>query len=99
MFLKRIIWNDVNGNLTFLVSYNKDNIKYPLYSAQALLEYPQNSRVPLEHMIVEVIFGEMFRLPVSEYLQVCYGSILIELCKKQPTVIPQVNLFWQLLFR
>lgn len=55
-----------------------------------MLEYPQSNMVPIEHMIVEVIFGEMLRLPVSEYLQICYGSILIELCKKLPAVIPQV---------
>ena len=41
-------------------------------------------------MIVEVIFGEIYRLPNTEFIEVCYGSILIELCKLQPGTMPQV---------
>ncbi|OXA64231.1 Nuclear cap-binding protein subunit 1 [Folsomia candida] len=58
--------------------------------AAALLEYPQNHRVPVEYMVVEILFGELFRLPTPEYLEICYGSILIELCKSQPAMMPQV---------
>lgn len=62
-------------------------------SAAALLEYPQNHRVPVEYMVVEILFGELFRLPTPEYLEICYGSILIELCKSQPAMMPQVCYF------
>jgi len=58
--------------------------------AFALLDYPNNQRVPLEYIIVEVIFGELFRLPVSEYLHICYSTILLELCRPPGSVVPAV---------
>lgn len=59
-------------------------------SAAQLLNYPLKNKIPLEYMIVEVMFGEIFRLPNAEYLELAYGSILIELCKLQPSTMPQV---------
>ena len=60
------------------------------YSAAQLLSYPLKTKIPLEYMIVEVMFGEIFKLPNPEYLEICYGSIMIELCKLQPSTMPQV---------
>ena len=59
--------------------------------AAQLLSYPMRNKIPLEYMIVEVMFGEIFRLPNPEFLEICYGSILIELCKLQPSTMPQVR--------
>lgn len=58
--------------------------------AAHLLAYPYKSKIPLEYCIVEAIFAELFHMPTPRYLEVCYGSILIELCKLQPSTLPQV---------
>ena len=61
-----------------------------LFSAAQLLSYPLKNKIPLEYMIVEVMFGELFRLPNPDCIELAYGSILIELCKLQPSTMPQV---------
>ncbi|EEB13531.1 Nuclear cap-binding protein subunit, putative [Pediculus humanus corporis] len=58
--------------------------------AAHLLNFPYKSKIPLDYCIVEVIFGEIFHMPNPRYLEICYGSILIELCKLQPSTMPQV---------
>uniref|UniRef100_UPI00358EA7C0 nuclear cap-binding protein subunit 1 isoform X1 n=2 Tax=Myxine glutinosa TaxID=7769 RepID=UPI00358EA7C0 len=58
--------------------------------AAQLLSYPGRNKIPLNYMIVEVVFGELFRLPSPPHVQVMYTSLLIELCKLQPSSLPQV---------
>lgn len=58
--------------------------------AVQLLNFPYKSKIPLEYCIVEVIFSELFHMPIPRYLEIVYGSILIELCKLQPATLPQV---------
>lgn len=58
--------------------------------AAHLLNFPYKAKIPLDYCIVEVIFGELFHMPNPRYLEISYGSILIELCKLQPSTMPQV---------
>ena len=44
--------------------------------AAQLLSYPLKSKIPLEYMIVEVMFGELFRLPNTDYIELAYGKFL-----------------------
>ncbi|GFT18086.1 nuclear cap-binding protein subunit 1 [Nephila pilipes] len=58
--------------------------------AAILLSYPGKHKIPLEYVIVEVILSEMFRLPVVHFHEICMGSLFLELCKLQPSTMPQV---------
>lgn len=58
--------------------------------AAQLLSYPGKSKIPLNYHIVEVVFSELFQLPLSPQVEVMYTSLLIELCKLQPGSLPQV---------
>ncbi|TRY91112.1 hypothetical protein DNTS_020405 [Danionella cerebrum] len=58
--------------------------------AAQLLSYPGKNKIPLNYHIVEVIFGQLFQLPVPPHIDVMYTSLLIELCKLQPGSLPQV---------
>lgn len=58
--------------------------------ANQLLNYYMKERMPMDSIIVEVIFGHLFRLPQPPHLPLFYGSLLIELCKLQPSTLPAV---------
>ncbi|GIY34059.1 nuclear cap-binding protein subunit 1 [Caerostris darwini] len=58
--------------------------------AALLLSYPAKHKIPLEYVIVEVMLAELFKLPVVFYPEICLGSLFLELCKLQPSTMPQV---------
>ncbi|ELT97533.1 hypothetical protein CAPTEDRAFT_202900 [Capitella teleta] len=58
--------------------------------AAALLSYHGKDQVPINYMIVEVVFSQLLQLPKAPYLELMYGVLLLELCKLQPGSMPQV---------
>ena len=77
----------VEESLNRIISAHYKNRKE---CASQLMKFPEQDKIPLEYCIIEVIFGNLFRLPVSPHLELFYGSLLVELCKTQQTSIPGV---------
>lgn len=61
------------------------------FSASRLLEYDKRALVPINYVILEVIFSQLFHLPEAPTRPIFYGSLLIELCKTRS--MPQVSKF------
>lgn len=58
--------------------------------AKTLLNYHRRDVIPLNYSIIEVIFGQLFRLPNSSCLSLFYGALLIELCRIRAETMSQV---------
>lgn len=59
--------------------------------AERLLNMPGGTRIPIQAMVVEVLFAQMLNLPhASSEITAMYTCIFIELCKLQPVKIPPV---------
>nr|CDP91106.1 Bm3900, isoform h [Brugia malayi] len=85
----------VEEELRWILDQEKTNRKK---CASRLLEYDKRTLVPLNYVILEVIFSQLFHLPEAPTRLIFYGSLLIELCKTKsmPQVIAQAaEIFYQ----
>ncbi|CBY43696.1 unnamed protein product [Oikopleura dioica] len=85
--------NDSIGR--FIVEENLTTLFFTFYRerkecAVRLLSYSNKSKVPIYHMIVEIMFSFAFRIPEPIVQDICFATIFIELCKLQPQFMPQV---------
>ncbi|XP_028406965.1 nuclear cap-binding protein subunit 1-like [Dendronephthya gigantea] len=58
--------------------------------AAQLMKLPDHEKIPFEYCVIEVIFGNLFNLPVPRHLEIFYGSLLVELCKTHQASVPGV---------
>ncbi|XP_057300654.1 nuclear cap-binding protein subunit 1-B-like [Hydractinia symbiolongicarpus] len=58
--------------------------------ASQLINCAAKNKVSIEYIIIEILFGAMFRLPEPDHLFLFYGSLTIELCKLSPESMPGV---------
>ncbi|VBB33346.1 unnamed protein product [Acanthocheilonema viteae] len=85
----------VEEELRWILDQEKTNRKK---CASRLLEYDKRTLVPINYVILEVIFSQLFHLPEAPTRSIFYGSLLIELCKTKsmPQVIAQAaEIFYQ----
>ena len=64
------------------------------HSATALMGFSETARERLrlsaDYVITEVLFAHMLHLPRPPQVLVYYSAVLIELCKSNPAVYPQL---------
>uniref|UniRef100_A0A8R1XU70 Nuclear cap-binding protein subunit 1 n=1 Tax=Onchocerca volvulus TaxID=6282 RepID=A0A8R1XU70_ONCVO len=85
----------VEEELRWILDQEKANRKK---CASRLLEYDKRTLVPINYVILEVVFSQLFHLPEAPTRPIFYGSLLIELCKTKsmPQVIAQAaEIFYQ----
>lgn len=78
-----------------LLSYpGKNKIPLNYHIVEVRLRRHRCRKAALLHsnpsLFFQVIFGELFQLPVPPHIDVMYTTLLIELCKLQPGSLPQV---------
>lgn len=63
---------------------------FMLYCSAATLLMFKEEKIPLNYMIIETVFAQMFRLPNPPTVEIFYHSLILELCKLQPSTMPIV---------
>jgi len=53
----------------------------------------REEKIPLNYMIMEAVFAQMFTLPNPPQVEIFYHSLILELCKLQPSTMPIVVSF------
>lgn len=77
----------IEEDLNWIIEFNATDRKI---CAEELTNYARGSNVPISYMILEVLFSQLFRLPVPPQPTGFYGPVLLDLCKLQSSTMPQV---------
>ncbi|CAD5206410.1 unnamed protein product [Bursaphelenchus okinawaensis] len=77
----------VEEDVNWIIDNNYLNYKI---CAKELLAYQKKDTVPLNYVVIEVVFSQLFRLPNSPHLELFYGALLLELCRTEASTMPQV---------
>ncbi|KAF6025461.1 NCBP1 [Bugula neritina] len=64
--------------------------QYERKDCAATLLMFKEEKIPLNYMIIETVFAQMFRLPNPPTVEIFYHSLILELCKLQPSTMPIV---------
>lgn len=78
--------------LTILLCFSLD--KYFFSSAEELTNYARGSNVPISYMILEVLFSQLFRLPVPPQPTGFYGEFMVVWSR---TVVGLCGSWWSFL--
>jgi len=82
--VERYLIEDEISNIIHTFHYERKDCAVQLTQIRA------KNKIPLNYMIIEVIFGHLFMLPRPPHIELFYGSLLLELCKLQPSTLPPV---------
>ncbi|KAK5970162.1 Nuclear cap-binding protein subunit [Trichostrongylus colubriformis] len=77
----------IEEELNWIIEFNASDRKI---CAQELTNYARGANVPIAYMILEVLFSQLFRLPLPPQPTGFYGPVLLDLCRVQSSTMPQV---------
>ncbi|KAK6016480.1 MIF4G like protein [Ostertagia ostertagi] len=77
----------IEEELNWIIDFNASDRKI---CAQELTNYARGANVPIAYMILEVLFSQLFRLPLPPQPTGFYGPVLLDLCRVQSSTMPQV---------
>ncbi|WKX91228.1 hypothetical protein Q1695_009787 [Nippostrongylus brasiliensis] len=77
----------IEEELSWIIEFNATDRRI---CAQELTNYARGANVPIAYMILEVLFSQLFRLPVPPQPTGFYGPVLLDLCRLQSSTMPQV---------
>ncbi|KAL7670874.1 hypothetical protein ACOME3_005790 [Neoechinorhynchus agilis] len=82
--IERFLIEEQIANIVY--AYSKERID----CVKSLLDLKIQGNVPIDYMIIEVIYGLMLNLPRSWNIQLFYSVLLLEFCRLAPNRFPEI---------